>query len=54
MRFLSFAAAALYGASIAHALSTIKAVGNKFFDADGNQFFMKGTPSSLPLCDDLN
>jgi hypothetical protein len=32
----------------ANAISTIDVVGNKFFDKDGKQFFMKGVSRRLP------
>ena len=41
MRLSSLAYVAL-GAATANALPTITALGNKFFDSDGKQFFMKG------------
>ena len=39
---LSWVCAAL-AAGVANALPTIEVLGNKFFDSDGKQFFMKGT-----------
>ena len=50
---LSPAVVALMVAGAAHALSTIKAVGNKFFDDKGNQFFMKGIAYQLTEDDPL-
>ncbi|KAH8888343.1 hypothetical protein GQ53DRAFT_263570 [Thozetella sp. PMI_491] len=50
---LSLCAAALLSAGVANALSTIKAVGNKFFDEDGNRFFMKGIAYQLTEDDPL-
>ncbi|KAI0200571.1 Glucanosyltransferase-domain-containing protein [Astrocystis sublimbata] len=46
---------ALCVATVARAISTIEAVGNKFFSEDGNQFFIKGVAYQLipddPLID---
>ena len=44
MRFSSVAPALVGLATAVEAISTIEVVGNKFFDKDGKQFFMKGTP----------
>ncbi|TVY56208.1 1,3-beta-glucanosyltransferase gas2, partial [Lachnellula suecica] len=40
-------------AAAANAISTISATGNKFFDSDGNQFFMKGVAYQLTDQDPL-
>ena len=42
MQLSSLLCAAL-GTVATNALPTITALGNKFFDSDGKQFFMKGT-----------
>ena len=47
MRLSSTVCAAL-AAGVAHALPTITVLGNKFFDSDGKQFFMKGA-ALLPV-----
>lgn len=39
---------AVAGAATVNALPTITATGNKFFDSNGNQFFMKGTAHLEP------
>ncbi len=39
---LSSLGCALFGAAVVNAVPTITAVGNKFFDSNGKQFFMKG------------
>lgn len=56
MRLSSSALAAIFsGVTTVTALSTIEAVGNKFFSSDGKQFFMKGVAYQLlpddPLMD---
>jgi len=46
MRLSLLAGAALGAASVA-ALKPVTAYGNKFFDSDGNQFFMRGIAYQL-------
>ena len=36
-----------FAISATNAIATITATGNKFFDSDGNQFFIKGKPPKL-------
>ena len=36
-----------FAISAVNAIPTISAVGSKFFDSNGNQFFMKGTATNL-------
>jgi hypothetical protein len=48
MRSSFFAAALASFAAAANAISTIEVVGNKFFDKDGKQFFLKGNPRAEP------
>lgn len=47
--------AALSGASLTNAITTIEAVGNKFFTSEGEQFFVRGVAYQLlpddPLID---
>ena len=38
---------AIFGSRLAHAISTITAAGSKFFDEDGNQFYLKGAMKLL-------
>lgn len=41
---------ALLGAGVASALSPVTISGNKFFDSNGNQFFLKGMPHLANSC----
>ena len=41
---------ALLGAGVANALSPVTISGNKFFDNNGNQFFLKGMPHLANSC----
>ncbi|KAI0407908.1 Glucanosyltransferase-domain-containing protein [Xylaria palmicola] len=45
--------AALGGAAVTHAISTIEAYGNKFFTSEGDQFFIKGVAYQLVPDDPL-
>lgn len=47
---LAAASIAALGANTVSAISTISAVGSKFFTSDGNQFYIKGNFVFLPTC----